>query len=179
MESINCVVEGAEWWLWWLQRMTMTRCHHFLLLHNMHLGLPCILQYCVYNCRIAGRRVHRKAIPITQAAYLKQCISAVGPTSCWEIQQWTWSALLGKCTVLLLQSFKHGPCALPGTMHSEGQLSNCAHLSSCCEKNEPEECKGGALPCIDCLDKYNQFQNCSCEFCLRSVSHARERAVPL
>lgn len=54
----------------------------FLLLHSIAVGLPCILQHCVYTCRIAGRCVHRKGMPITQAAYLKQYISVVGPMSC-------------------------------------------------------------------------------------------------
>lgn len=45
-----------------------------------------------------------------------------------------------------------------------------------CEKNEPEECKGGALPSIDCLDKHNRVQNRGWEFCLRSSRCAREKS---
>lgn len=163
----------------------MIRCHHFLLLHSITAGLPCILQH----CRIAGRPVHRNVIPVTQAAYLKQCISAVGPMSCWEIQQWTWSAWLEKCTVLLLFcNFALCYCCRASSMAPVPCLAECTArasfpaMSTClpgCERNEPEECKGGALPCIDYLDKHNQFQNRSWEFCLRSARRAHEGTAPL
>lgn len=142
--------------------VTMTRCHHFLLLH-ITVGLPseghpynsCCSFKAMYLSCWTNELLRNAAVNVVCSArkmYWKMyCCraSSMAPVPC-----------LAECTVRA--SFLTMPTCLPG-----------------CEKNDPEEWKGGALPSIGCLDKQNQFQICSWEFCLRSVRHVQQRALPL